>query len=222
MIFSGLPKNWHAHLDLDSLKKKKELTEFVLNEYETKTIYPLKENIFNAFQLTSFEETKVIILGQDPYHGEGQAHGLSFSVQKGVKLPPSLKNIFKELESDIGISIPKDGDLSAWSKQGVLLLNTVLTVEQSKPASHQKKGWEEFSELVLKTLSGKKENLVFILWGTPAQRLSKFINADKHLIIKSVHPSPLSSYRGFFGSKPFSSANDYLKENKIPEIDWSL
>lgn len=222
MIFSDLPKDWIAHLELGSLKKKNELTEFVLNEYEIKTIYPLKENIFNAFQLTSFEKTKVIILGQDPYHGEGQAHGLSFSVQKGVKLPPSLKNIFKELESDIGISIPKDGDLSAWSKQGVLLLNTVLTVEKAKPASHQKKGWEEFSELVLKTLSDNKENLVFILWGTPAQKLSKFINADKHLVIKSVHPSPLSSYRGFFGSKPFSSANNYLKHNKISEIDWSF
>ena len=222
MIFSDLPKNWLVHLDIDSLEKKDELTNFVLNEYETKTIFPLKENIFNAFQLTSFEKTKVIILGQDPYHGDGQAHGLSFSVQKGVKLPPSLKNIFKELESDIEIRIPNDGDLSAWSKQGVLLLNTVLTVEKAKPASHQKKGWEEFSELVLKTLSDKKENLVFILWGTPAQKLSKFINADRHLIIKSVHPSPLSSYKGFFGSKPFSSANDYLKENKISEIDWSL
>jgi uracil-DNA glycosylase len=222
LIFSDLPKNWLVHLDIDSLEKKDELTNFVLNEYETKTIFPLKENIFNAFQLTSFEKTKVIILGQDPYHGDGQAHGLSFSVQKGVKLPPSLKNIFKELESDIEIRIPNDGDLSAWSKQGVLLLNTVLTVEKAKPASHQKKGWEEFSELVLKTLSDKKENLVFILWGTPAQKLSKFINADRHLIIKSVHPSPLSSYKGFFGSKPFSSANDYLKENKKSEIDWSL
>ena len=185
-------------------------------------VYPSDKNIFRAYLDNDLDKIKVVILGQDPYHGEGQAHGLSFSVEKTCKIPPSLKNIYNELNTDTGIELPKHGFLSQWSKEGVFLLNTVLTVEKSKPGSHRKKGWEEFTDKTIKILNAETENLVFILWGAPAQKKEKLIDSRKHLILKAPHPSPLSSYRGFFGSRPFSKTNKYLKEKKIKEIDWKI
>jgi len=186
------------------------------------TFYPKYTDIFNAFKYTPFENIKVVILGQDPYHGENQAHGLAFSVQLGVELPPSLKNIYKELSSDLNITPPKHGNLTSWAKSGVFLLNTVLTVRRAEAHSHQKKGWEEFTDMVIKTISSEKGSVVFILWGKPAQKKASLIDEEKHLIIKSAHPSPLSSYRGFFGSRPFSRANEYLIEKNITPVDWEL
>jgi len=201
-----------------------ELRKFLQQEKEAghKT-YPKNADIFNAFNTTPFDEVKVVILGQDPYHGEHQAHGLSFSVQKGITPPPSLKNIYKELATDIpGFTIPNHGDLTAWAKQGVLLLNASLTVRANTPGSHQKKGWETFTDTVIKKLSDEKEGLVFILWGAFAQAKAELIDGKKHHIIKSPHPSPFSADRGFFGSKPFSKTNDILiKEGKKP-IDWQI
>jgi uracil-DNA glycosylase len=200
-----------------------DLMTFINTERESgKRIYPEEKDLFSAFSLTSFELTKVVILGQDPYHGEGQAHGLAFSVKKGVSKPPSLVNIFKELQGDLGISSPNHGDLTSWAKQGVLLLNAVLSVEAAKPGSHQQRGWEQFTDKVIEVLNLKKNHLVFILWGSPAQKKIKMLNSKKHLILTSPHPSPLSSYRGFFGSKPFSKCNEYLKQNGIKEIDWTI
>lgn len=186
-------------------------------------IYPKGSDIFNAFSKTPFDELKVVIIGQDPYHGVNQAHGLSFSVQKGITPPPSLKNIYKELVTDLpGFVIPSHGDLTEWAEQGVLLLNATLTVRDSTPASHQKKGWEEFTDQVIKTISEKKEGIVFILWGSHAQAKAELIDQKKHFIIKSPHPSPFSADRGFFGSKPFSKTNAILaKEGKKP-IDWQI
>ena len=189
---------------------------------EGKTIYPAEEDIFSAFNQTPFDQVKVVIIGQDPYHGPDQAHGLSFSVRPGVKVPPSLRNIYKELHEDIGVEIPEHGYLIDWAKQGVLMLNTVLTVEAGKAGSHHKKGWEKFTDKVIEVLNEEKENLVFFLWGSPAQKKGAKVDESKHLILKSVHPSPLSSYRGFFGSKPFSKTNEYLKDKGIKEVDWSL
>ncbi|WP_408096078.1 uracil-DNA glycosylase [Peredibacter sp. HCB2-198] len=197
----------------------KELQEFL--DSQTKTIYPPKENIFEAFRLTSYDNVKVVILGQDPYHGFGQAHGLCFSVQRGVKTPPSLVNIFKELKDDMGIDVPDHGCLESWARQGVFLLNTVLTVEDGKAGSHHKKGWEKFTDKVIEVLN-QKENVVFILWGAPAQKKAQHVDEKKHLILKSVHPSPLSVYRGFMGSKPFSQTNAYLKEHGLKPIDWTV
>jgi len=215
--------DWDEKLNIiwnsDGFKK---FYNIILNEYETKTIYPPKENIFEALKLTSFKNTKVVIVGQDPYHGEGEAHGLSFSVQKGIKVPPSLKNIYKELESDLGITPKSHGDLTEWAKQGVLLLNAVLTVEKDKPASHRSFGWERLTDYIIKTLNTKEEPIVFILWGNFAKEKSSLIDNKKHLIITSPHPSPFSARTGFFGSKPFSKANTFLKENKEKTIDWSL
>lgn len=188
-----------------------------------KQIYPSADNYFKAFELCPFDNTKVIILGQDPYHGEGQAHGLSFSVPKDVqKLPPSLKNIFKELAFDLNLPEPKSGDLTKWAKAGVLLLNTVLTVEAKKPASHKNQGWELFTDQVLRLLVEDSRPKVFILWGSQAQSKLKVIDFKNHLILQAPHPSPLSSYRGFFGSKPFSKANDYLIQSDQAPVDWSL
>ncbi len=189
-----------------------------------KIIYPEKKNYFKALELCPFEKTKVIILGQDPYHGEGQAHGLSFSVSSDTKLPPSLKNIFKELQSDLGSGwkAPRTGDLSTWAKSGVLLLNTTMTVEKSKPGSHQKKGWEIFTDFLLTELSQDSRPKVFILWGAPALKKVGLIDPNTHFIIQSSHPSPLSSYRGFFGSRPFSKANEFLTRTDQSAIDWSL
>jgi uracil-DNA glycosylase len=200
------------------------LKQFLKEEKEAgHKVYPKGSDIFNAFNKTPFDNLKVVILGQDPYHGANQAHGLSFSVQKGITPPPSLKNIYKELVTDIpGFAIPNHGDLTEWAEQGVLLLNASLTVRESTPGSHQKKGWEEFTDTVIKTISEKKEGIVFILWGAFAQAKAELIDQKKHFIIKSPHPSPFSADRGFFGSKPFSKTNAILvKEGKKP-IDWQI
>ncbi len=194
----------------------------IMAEYDKKTIYPPKDYIFNALKLTSYKDTKVVIVGQDPYHGEHQAHGLSFSVQKGVKLPPSLQNIYKELESDLGIPPRTDGDLTGWAKQGVLMLNAVLTVEKDKAASHRNLGWEPMTDYIIKLLNKKEEPVVFILWGNFAKEKAKLITNSNHYIIISPHPSPFSAYSGFFGSKPFSKTNDFLISKKMQPIDWSL
>jgi uracil-DNA glycosylase len=198
------------------------LRQFLIEEYRTKVVYPDKYDIFNALHLTPYAETKVVILGQDPYHGPGQAHGLSFSVKPGVTPPPSLQNIFKELQSDLGCTIPNHGHLVSWAKQGVLLLNTVLTVRAGSPASHKGKGWEQFTDQVIATLNERDVPMVFILWGRHAQEKASFINTRKHCIISSPHPSPFSANRGFFGSRPFSRANQFLRANGLPEIDWQL
>lgn len=199
-----------------------ELKAFLVEEKKHYTIFPRGNHIFNAFNSTPFDRVKVVILGQDPYHGEGQAHGLSFSVGHGIKLPPSLQNIFKELVDDIGCAFPASGDLSHWAEEGVLLLNTLLTVRLGEPFSHKDRGWERFTDQVIRTLSEKRENIVFILWGAPAQKKASLIDAHKHCILKAPHPSPLSSYRGFFGSKPFSSTNHYLESKGIEPIEWCL
>ena len=194
----------------------------IMELYNKKTIFPAKDNIFNALKMTDFNNVKVVIVGQDPYHGEGEAHGLSFSVQKGVKLPPSLKNIYKELNDDLGIPPKEYGDLSGWARQGVLLLNSVLTVEKDKASSHKDLGWELFTDYVIKVLNQKEEPIVFILWGNFARSKKSLITNPKHLIIESAHPSPFSAYNGFFGSKPFSKTNNFLIKNKKEPIDWSL
>lgn len=193
----------------------------IIHEYDTKEIYPPKDFIFNALKLTSYEKTKVVIVGQDPYHGKGEAHGLSFSVQKGIKIPPSLKNIYKELYDDLGV-LPKDnGDLTGWALQGVLLLNSVLTVEKDKAASHRNLGWEPMTDYIIKLLNLKKEPVVFILWGNFAKEKAKLITNPHHYIVMSPHPSPFSAYSGFFGSKPFSKTNEFLIKNGLVPIDWS-
>jgi uracil-DNA glycosylase len=188
------------------------------------TVYPRGNDIFNAFNTTHFNDVKVVILGQDPYHGPNQAHGLSFSVQKGVDVPPSLRNIYKELQTDVaGFTIPNHGNLTEWAQQGVLLLNATLTVQAAMAGSHQKKGWEQFTDKVIKTISDKKTGVVFILWGNYAQSKAVLIDGNKHLIIKSTHPSPLAVSRGgFFGSKPFSNANEYLESKGKSPIDWQI
>lgn len=197
-----------------------ELVNRVKAEYKTKTIFPKGSLIFNAFNLCPFDKVKVVILGQDPYHEIGQAHGLAFSVPKGIALPPSLQNIYKEIESDLNIKVEKNGDLTRWAKQGVLLLNSTLTVEQHRAASHQNFGWEIFTDNVINILSKEKEHLVFILWGSFAIKKSSLIDKTKHLVLTSVHPSPLSAYRGFFGNKHFSQTNSYLSANNIEPINW--
>ena len=199
-----------------------ELMNFVKDEYEKKTIYPKKNEVFNAFRYTDFDNVKVVILGQDPYHGPNQAEGLSFSVSNEVLKPPSLQNIFKELESDLGIHFPKSNSLKPWAKQCVLLLNAVLTVEEHKPTSHKGRGWETFTDDVIKILNEKEEPLVFILWGAYARSKKELITNPKHLIIESAHPSPFSARNGFFGSKPFSRTNAFLKSNGLKEIDWTI
>ncbi|HVU75808.1 MAG TPA: uracil-DNA glycosylase [Candidatus Paceibacterota bacterium] len=196
------------------------LSEFVKAEYKSAIVYPQPKNIFRAFDLCPFDAVEVVILGQDPYHGPGQANGLCFAVSEGVKLPPSLVNIFKEIESDIGPLKNRSGDLERWARQGVLLLNATLTVRAHTAGSHQGKGWEEFTDAVIKTLSDTKEHLVFILWGNYARSKGKLIDWSKHEIIESAHPSPLSAYNGFFGSRPFSRANAYLAEHAKKPIDW--
>lgn len=199
-----------------------ELKTFLLEEKKSYTVFPQSNHIFNAFNTTPFDAVKVVILGQDPYHGQGQAHGLSFSVQHGVKLPPSLQNIFKELVDDLGCEFPRSGDLSSWAKQGVLLLNALLSVRQGEPFSHKNRGWERFTDEVIRSISGGRENVVFILWGAPAQKKASLIDETKHTILKAPHPSPLSSYRGFFGSKPFSKTNEYLIQHGIEPVEWCL
>ncbi|WP_026678708.1 uracil-DNA glycosylase [Fictibacillus gelatini] len=198
------------------------LRRFLIEEYKTKEIYPDMHDIFNALHFTPYADTKVVILGQDPYHGPGQAHGLSFSVKPGVKPPPSLQNIFKELHDDLGCSIPNHGCLIPWAKQGVLLLNTVLTVQKSNPNSHKGKNWEVFTNRIISILNDREKPVVFILWGKHAQEKIELINTKKHPIIRSPHPSPFSAHRGFFGSRPFSRANQFLKGIGSTEIDWQL
>ncbi|MCL6233387.1 uracil-DNA glycosylase [Acinetobacter amyesii] len=201
-----------------------ELKDFLLQQIkQDKVIYPPNPLIFNALNTTPMANVKVVILGQDPYHGPNQAHGLSFSVQKGVALPPSLRNIFHELNADLGIPVSKHGDLTRWAEQGVLLLNAVLTVEAGQPTSHQKRGWEDFTDHVIDVLNEQREHIVFILWGAYAQRKGQRIDQNKHLVLKAAHPSPLAANRGgFFGCKVFSKSNNYLKQNGIEPIDWQL
>ena len=194
----------------------------IMKLYDEDTIYPEKENIFNALKLTPYKDVKVVIVGQDPYHGEGEAHGLSFSVQEGVKLPPSLKNIYKELYDDLGIVQRNTGDLTSWAKQGVLLLNASLTVKKDSPSSHSKIGWQPLTDYIITKLNSRKEPIVFILWGNFARSKKVFITNPNHLVIESAHPSPFSARNGFFGSKPFSRTNEFLKKNNMSEIDWKL
>ena len=215
--------DWDKKLELiwnsEGFKKFYKIIE---NEYENKIIFPPKSYIFNSLKLTPFSNTKVVIVGQDPYHGDGEAHGLSFSVQDGIKIPPSLQNIYKELNSDLGIPIHKKGDLTKWATEGVLMLNAVLTVEKDKPASHRNIGWELLTDYIIKILNQKEEPVVFILWGNFAKEKKKYITNPNHYIITSSHPSPFSARNGFFGSKPFSKTNDFLKSKNIKEIDWDL
>lgn len=198
------------------------LLDFIKKEYKQKTIYPKQTEIFKAFRNTSYQDTKVVILGQDPYHGENQAEGLSFSVKVGIQKPPSLQNIFKELNNDLGYNIPNHGSLVQWSEKGVLLLNTVLTVEASKPASHKDLGWETFTDEVIKKINEKNTPVVFILWGSFARSKKSFITNPIHYVIESPHPSPFSAYNGFFGSKPFSKTNNFLKSKNLEPIDWKI
>ncbi len=200
-----------------------ELREFLKKEYFTKTIYPPMQDIFNAFKLTDYNDVKAVILGQDPYHGKGQAHGLCFSVKQGIKPPPSLINIYKEQKSDLGIDQPMDsGDLTKWTKQGVLMLNTVLTVREASPNSHKGIGWEQITDKVIKLLNDREKPVVFILWGANARAKKNLITNKNHLIIESAHPSPFSAYSGFFGSRPFSRTNEFLVKNGQSPIDWQL
>ena len=219
-----LDESWQGYLGQEFAKPYMvALMKFLESEIKIeKKIYPPEQQIFNALRMTPFKNVKVVVIGQDPYHGEGQAHGLCFSVNRDIDIPPSLVNIFKELETDVKIKIPKHGCLENWAKQGVLLLNNVLTVEAGKAGSHHGKGWEKFTDKIIEVLNNEKENLVFILWGSFAQKKGLIVDKKKHLIIKSVHPSPLSSYRGFFGSKPFSQTNSYLESKGKTAINWNL
>ena len=219
-----LTSSWPEELSLEFEKDymKKLLLFLTQEKSKGKIIYPHEDEIFSAFNLTSFENVKVVIIGQDPYHGEGQAHGTSFSVKKGIKPPPSLVNIYKEIYNDLGFPIPAHGNLEFWARQGVLLLNAVLTVEKDKAASHQKKGWEIFTDKVVEILNTKKEHLVFLLWGSHAQKKGEGIDRRRHLVLESVHPSPLSAHRGFLGCKHFSQTNTYLKETGQTQIDWKI
>ena len=212
---------WKILLD-EEFKKEyfKNLVSFVKSEYQQHRIYPPGSQIFNAFQYCPLDQTKVVIIGQDPYHGPGQANGLCFSVAEGVRMPPSLVNIFKELKDDLGVDMPPHGSLERWSKQGVLLLNATLTVRASTPGSHQNKGWEEFTDAVIQKLSSEREGLVFILWGAYAQKKGSVIDTSKHYVIQSAHPSPFAAHKGFFGSKPFSKTNEYLRKNGKDVINW--
>ncbi len=218
----NIDNSWKTVLNSEFEKPYfKELVNFVNEEYNTNTCYPEAQNIFEAFNLTSFDDVKVVILGQDPYHGPDQAHGLCFSVNKDVATPPSLVNIYKEINNDLGKQIPAHGNLEEWAKQGVLLLNAVLTVRAHEAASHKSKGWEKFTDAVIKAISEEKENVVFLLWGGYAKKKGAKIDKDKHLILTSGHPSPLSANRGYwFGNNHFSQTNTYLKEHDQSEIDW--
>lgn len=213
---------WLNHLKTEFEKPYMlDLKKFLQDQYaKKKNIYPKKSEYFKALDFTSLQDVKVVILGQDPYHGPGQAHGLCFSVCDGVRFPPSLQNIFKEIKSDVGGEIPATGNLESWAKQGVLLLNSVLTVEEGQAGAHQNRGWEKFTDKVIEVVNRECDHVVFILWGAYAQKKAAFVDKDKHLVLESVHPSPLSSHRGFFGSKPFSKANAWLKEKGKQPIKW--
>lgn len=215
-------KSWNNILSsIDIVDKYKDINNKINEEYKTKIIYPDKSNVYKALELTSFDDIKVVIIGQDPYHGDGEANGLAFSLNESVRITPSLRNIFLELKSDIGVE-RSNKDLTGWAKQGVLLLNTILTVEKDKPLSHKDLGWEDITDYIIKYISVNKSNVVFILWGKNAEKKEELIDSYKHLVIKSAHPSPFSARRGFFGSKPFSKTNEYLKKNNQSVIDWSL
>ncbi len=215
--------NWEKALAPEFRKPYyRDLFRTVSREYQSARIYPPADDIFNAFHFTPLEEVKAVILGQDPYHEEGQAHGLSFSVKPGIEIPPSLLNIYQELQSDLGCYIPDNGYLEKWARQGVLLLNTVLTVRAHQANSHRNIGWEEFTDAAIRVLAAQDRPMVFILWGSPARRKASMITNPKHLIIASPHPSPLSAYRGFFGSRPFSRTNAYLEANHLEPIDWQI
>lgn len=213
--------SWKVSLQ-DEFKKQyfQNLVEFVKNEYQAGTVYPPGGQIFNAFAHCSFEEVKVVIIGQDPYHGQGQANGLCFSVSDGIRKPPSLLNIFKEIKNDLGKEIPASGNLERWADQGVLLLNATLTVRANEAGSHQNKGWEEFTDAVIRKISNEKEGIVFLLWGAYARKKGTLINKQKHFVLESAHPSPFAADRGFFGSRPFSRTNDILRKQGKKEIDW--
>lgn len=216
-----IESSWKAVLQPEFEKPYfEELSNFVKKEYQSQSIFPPGKEIFNAFNLCPFDQVKVVIIGQDPYHGPGQAHGLCFSVREGVGFPPSLRNIFKEINNDLGSPIPPNGDLTRWANQGVLLLNATLTVRAHQAGSHQKKGWETFTNAVIQTVSAQKENVVFLLWGAYAQRKAELIDRSKHLILESVHPSPLSASRGFFGNHHFSRANEFLASKGLTPITW--
>ena len=216
-----IEESWKLHLAPEFEKDYfVKLTNFVRQEYQTTTVYPPGRLIFNAFNLCPFNKVKVVIIGQDPYHGPGQAHGLCFSVNDGVPFPPSLQNIFKEIQSDLGTPIPTTGNLTRWANQGVLMLNATLTVRAHQAASHQRQGWEEFTDAAIRALAEERENLVFILWGAYAQKKGAFIDRNKHLVLASAHPSPLSAYNGFFGNKHFSRANEYLTAHGQQPIQW--
>ncbi len=224
MFQNKIPSAWKETL-IDELRKPyiKKLEEFLeLQIQKGAVIYPAEAHYFKALEQTPLESVKVVILGQDPYHGPQQAHGLSFSVRSGVKFPPSLRNIFKELQSDVGCAIPESGDLTKWAQQGVLLLNSVLTVTEAQAGSHQGKGWETFTDKIIEAVSEKQNNVVFILWGAYAIKKGELIDRSRHLVLESVHPSPLSAHRGFFGTKPFSQANQYLVEKGRGAVNWSL
>lgn len=218
-----LKNDWAHFLDHEFKKPYYlKLRQFLLEEYNTKTIYPDKWEIYSALHLTPYADTKVVIIGQDPYHGPGQAHGLSFSVKPGIKPPPSLQNIFKELHDDLGCYIPNNGYLKKWAEQGVLMLNNVLTVRAGQPNSHRGKGWEEFTSQVIRTLNEREQPVVFILWGRNAQEKKALITNDHHFIIESAHPSPFAANRGFFGSRPFSRTNEFLQKIGLEPVDWQI
>ncbi|UII30302.1 uracil-DNA glycosylase [Fulvivirga ulvae] len=216
-----IASSWKQHLENEFNKEYfHNLVNFVRNEYKTHTVYPPGKEIFNAFDHCDFEAVKVVIIGQDPYHGPGQANGLCFSVRDGIRKPPSLLNIFKEIKNDLGKEIPESGNLERWANQGVLLLNATLTVRANTAGSHQNKGWEEFTDSVIKKLSDEKEGLVFLLWGSYAQKKGVVIDENKHYVLKCAHPSPFAADRGFFGCKHFSKTNEYLRKIGKTEIDW--
>ena len=204
------------------LEPLEKVNEFVQNRRKLTTVFPAENYVFNAFNSTDFDQIKVVIIGQDPYHGLGQAHGLCFSVPEGIALPPSLKNIYQELELEYGVKMPASGNLQYWANQGVFLLNTLLTVEQGAPLSHSQMGWESFTKKCIQLLSKQRKHVVFLLWGSHAQKLAQFIDSQNHLILKTVHPSPLSAYRGFIGCNHFKTANDYLIKHNLPPIDWNF
>lgn len=220
---AGINGDWYEALKGEFGKDYyKQLFQTVKNEYNTRLVFPPANDIFNAFHLTPLKEVKVVILGQDPYHNHGQAHGLCFSVQKGVSVPPSLVNIYQELHDDLGCAIPNHGCLTKWAEQGVLMLNTVLTVRAHQANSHQGIGWEEFTDAAIRVLNAQERPIVYILWGSPAQRKARMLDNPRHLILKSPHPSPFSASRGFFGSRPFSKTNAFLEAHGLKPIDWQI
>ncbi len=218
-----IEQSWYEHIGQEFSKEYfVRLKEFIISEKKQFKIFPPDSQMFAAFDLTPFNDVKVVIIGQDPYHGSGQAHGLCFSVPQGIKVPPSLVNVYKELNSDIGFQIPKHGNLESWAKQGVFLLNATLSVRAHTAGSHQKKGWEIFTDNVISTLSAKRSNLVFLLWGNYAKAKETLIDQSKHLVLKAAHPSPLGAYKGFYGCKHFSKTNEYLVKNGLASVDWAI